>query len=176
VPGEVRAAEFDDGATPEADDSRDESRRRRRGGRRDQAEGEGSIDASAQAPVGQDASAPVAFDHPVVDMAPQVAAPVAAVAAVPAPVAAPAVVRPYVLALGDLQQVAQTAGLEWVNSDAAKVSAVQAAIAAEPQPIRVPRNVTPVVLPDDGPLVLVETKRDLSALQLPFDTAPGAHL
>jgi ribonuclease E len=82
--------------------------------------------------------------------------------------------QPYVLALGELQQVAHTAGLEWVNSDAAKVSAVQAAIAAEPQPIRVPRVITPVVLPDDGPLVLVETKRDLSALQLPFDTTSSS--
>jgi ribonuclease E len=78
-------------------------------------------------------------------------------------------VRPYVLAVDDLQQVAQSAGLEWVNSDAAKVSAVQAAIAAEPQLIRVPRVIKPVVLPDDGPLVLVETRRDLSALNLPFD-------
>jgi ribonuclease E len=34
----------------------------------------------------------------------------------------------------------------------------------------VPRAPKPVVLPDDGPLVLVETRRDLKDLTLPFDT------
>ena len=120
---------------------------------------------------------PAATSPAFVDVAPQAAAPVpaaaAAVAAAPAPAAVP-IVQPYVLALGDLQQIAQAAGLEWVNSDADKVSAVQAAIAAEPAPIRVPRVITPVVLPDDGPLVLVETRRDLSGLHLPFDTTSSS--
>ena len=42
------------------------------------------------------------------------------------------------------------------------------AIAAEPKPVHVPRERPPVVQVDEGPLVLVETKRDLRNLQLPF--------
>jgi ribonuclease E len=55
-----------------------------------------------------------------------------------------------------------------VNSDADKVAAVQAAIAAEPQPIRVPRERPPAVVLDEGPLVLVETRKDLKQLNVPF--------
>jgi ribonuclease E len=51
--------------------------------------------------------------------------------------------------------------LEWVNSDADRVAAVQAAIAAEPKPVHVPRERPPVVVMDEGPLVLVETRKDL---------------
>ena len=43
------------------------------------------------------------------------------------------------------------------------------AMAAEPAPIRVPREIKRVVLADDGPLVLVETRKDLSQLKLPFE-------
>jgi ribonuclease E len=71
----------------------------------------------------------------------------------------------------DLQAIAQSAGLDWVNSNAEKVAAVQAAIAAEPKPVRVPRERPPVVVLDEGPLVLVETRRDLSAMTLPFEQA-----
>jgi len=58
-----------------------------------------------------------------------------------------------------------------VNSDAQKIAAVQAAIAAEPQPARVPRERQPAIVADDGPLVLVETKRDLREMKLPFEQA-----
>jgi ribonuclease E len=34
--------------------------------------------------------------------------------------------------------------------------------------VHVPRERPPVVVADEGPLVLVETKRDLRNLQLPF--------
>lgn len=95
-------------------------------------------------------------------------------AAAPAP--APLVrVAPYALPTDALHGIAQTAGLEWVNSDAEKIRAVQAAMAAEPQPIRVPREPKRHVQADDGPLVLVETRKDLSQVQLPFDTQPAAH-
>ena len=77
--------------------------------------------------------------------------------------------QPFNLPVQDLQQIAATAGLAWVNSDADKVAAVQAAIAAEPKPIHVPRERPPVVVFDEGPLVLVETRRDLSAMTLPFE-------
>jgi ribonuclease E len=67
--------------------------------------------------------------------------------------------------------VASSAGLEWVHSDGEKVRAAQAAIAAEPKPAHVPREPKPPVALDDGPLVLVETKKDLSQIRLPFDRA-----
>jgi len=35
--------------------------------------------------------------------------------------------------------------------------------------MRVPRERPPVVVIDEGPLVLVETRRDLRDLQLPFE-------
>jgi ribonuclease E len=75
---------------------------------------------------------------------------------------------PYILQIDQLQQVAQGSGLVWVNSDAAKVAAVQAAIAAEPQPVRVPRERPPAVVVNEGPLVLVETRKDLKDMNLPF--------
>jgi ribonuclease E len=75
----------------------------------------------------------------------------------------------FELPLGDLQQIADGAGLQWVHSDADKVQTVQQAIAAEPAPVHVPRERKPVALPDDGPLVLVETRKDLSELTLPFE-------
>ena len=72
-----------------------------------------------------------------------------------------------------MEQVAQSSGLEWVHTDTDKVAAVQAAIAAEPAPVHVPRERAPVVAMDDGPLVLVETRRDLGSMQLPFDAPPA---
>jgi ribonuclease E len=51
---------------------------------------------------------------------------------------------------------------------------VQQAIAAEPRPTHVPRERKPVVLPDVGPLVLVETRKDLSQLGLPFERQAAA--
>jgi ribonuclease E len=96
------------------------------------------------------------------------AAVVAAPTAGRAPVAMPSVPR-FELPLTDLQQIADGAGLQWVHSDTDKVLAVQQAIAAEPKPVHVPRERQPVVLPDEGPLVLVETRKDLSQLALPFE-------
>ena len=77
-------------------------------------------------------------------------------------------VQPYSLPLGELQQIASGSGLEWVNSDADKVATVQAAIAAEPKPVHVPRERPAVVVIDEGPLVLVETRKDLAEMKLPF--------
>jgi ribonuclease E len=75
----------------------------------------------------------------------------------------------FVLPLGELAQIAQGSGLDWVNSDASKIAAAQAAIAAEPRPAHVPRVRAPAVVADDGPLVLVETKRDMRNMTLPFE-------
>lgn len=85
------------------------------------------------------------------------------------PPPAPPVVVPYVLAMDELQHIAETAGLTWVNSDAEKIRTAQEAIAAEPKPVHVPRERPPLVVIDEGPLVLVETRKDLSQLDLPFD-------
>jgi ribonuclease E len=78
-------------------------------------------------------------------------------------------VRPFELPVNDLAQVAEGSGLQWVNSDAQKIAAVQAAIAAEPRPQRVPRERPAATVADEGPLVLVETRRDLRDMQLPFE-------
>lgn len=78
-------------------------------------------------------------------------------------------VQPFQLPIDDLAQVAESSGLQWVNSNAQKIAAVQAAIAAEAKPVRVPRERPPAIAIDEGPLVLVETKRDLRDLKLPFE-------
>jgi ribonuclease E len=65
--------------------------------------------------------------------------------------------------------VAQASGLQWINSDADRIAAVQAAIAAEPKAIHVPRERAAPVALDDRPLVLVETRRDLRNMTLPFE-------
>ena len=89
--------------------------------------------------------------------------------AAPAPDQRAPAPEPYVLPAAQLSAMAGAAGLEWVASDAEKVAAAQAAMAAEPKPIHVPREPKPVVVADDGPLVLVETKKDLSQMKLPFE-------
>ena len=78
-------------------------------------------------------------------------------------------VQSYDLPLQDLVRVAQGSGLQWVNSDAGKIAEAQAAIAAEAKPAHVPRARAPVVVSNDGPLVLVETRRDLREMELPFE-------
>ena len=75
----------------------------------------------------------------------------------------------FVLPMDDLASLAQSAGLQWVNSDADKIRAVQEAMANEPRPIHVPREPKPPVQIDEGPLVLVETRKDLSQIKLPFE-------
>lgn len=94
----------------------------------------------------------------------------APVVAPPPPAPAPApVVEAFKLPMGELQAIAEGAGLQWVNSDADKIAAAQAAIAAEPAPAPLGREPAPVVVVDEGPLVLVETRKDLSQVKLPFE-------
>ncbi|MDO5086364.1 MAG: Rne/Rng family ribonuclease [Comamonadaceae bacterium] len=100
----------------------------------------------------------------------------AAAAPVPATGPAPASATPaFVLPADELTQLANAAGLQWVQSDAGKVAAVQAAIAAEPRPVHVPRQRPPLPVLDDGPLILVETRQDLRAQALPFETGADSH-
>ncbi len=135
--------------------------------------------APVAAPVAQ-VAAPVAVVAPVAVQAPvQAPAPVQVVTAPQAPVAAevaPAAVtsgmpklQSFALPMAELAQVAQNSGLNWVNSDAAKIAAVQASIAAEPKPVRVPRERPVVAKAEAAPLVMIETKRDLREMTLPFE-------
>ena len=80
-------------------------------------------------------------------------------------------VQPFELPLDELAQVAEGSGLHWVNSDADRVAQVRAAIAAEPRALHVPRERPPAIVIDEGPLVLVETRRDLGNMVLPFEQA-----
>lgn len=89
----------------------------------------------------------------------------------PQPPQAAQPIEPYTLPAADLQSLASAAGLEWVGSDAGKVAAAQAAMAAEPKPVHVPREPKPQVVVDEGPLVLVETRKDLAQTRLPFESA-----
>jgi ribonuclease E len=132
-------------------------------------------------------SSPVAIEEVVAEVAPAVIEPVPVLATpAPRPVAVPEVrksvpaaapatrglpkVEPYTVSIDELNLVAAASGLEWVNSDSDKVAQVQAAIAAEPKPIHVPREIKPPVVLDEGPLVLVETRKDLRSMPLPFET------
>ncbi|PQA79052.1 Rne/Rng family ribonuclease [Rhodoferax sp. TS-BS-61-7] len=147
---------------------------RDRGNRQERGEQAAAPQHTEEAPQAAAASVSMEPVQPIVAAAP---APVAPVVAVVAPVAAPAPVATgsmpkvegYALPTASLQQVAQGSGLQWVNSDAAKIAAVQAAIAAEPKPVHVPRERPAPVVVDAGPLVLVETRRDLRNMSLPFE-------
>jgi ribonuclease E len=115
--------------------------------------------------------APVA--EPVAPAPVAVAAPAPVAAVEPARAGLPKV-GAFALDTAPLQALANASGLEWVHSDPARVQQAQAAIAAEPKPIHVPREPKPLVALDDGPLVLVETRRDLRNLVLPFEQQPPA--
>jgi ribonuclease E len=128
------------------------------------------------------------FDRPA--PAPAAVATVAAAPVAPAPVAAPIAaqssgskpaangralpkVQPFELPLNELAQIAESSGLQWVNSDAERIAQARAAMAAEPKPVHVPRERPPIITLDEGPLVLVETRRELGAMTLPFEKAPS---
>jgi ribonuclease E len=98
----------------------------------------------------------------------------AAAAPMVPPAPQPPVVPRFELPLSDLNALANAAGLEWVHSDATRVAQAQEAIANAPKPVRVPRERPVVVAVDEGPLVLVETRKDLSQVKLPFDAGAAA--
>ncbi|HOL38575.1 MAG TPA: hypothetical protein PLT38_12170 [Rubrivivax sp.] len=174
----------------ETEPRRRRGRGRREGGRDETAESVGPAadgrdeeTTAAQAPLpATGALAPAAtLDASAAARAPEaVRAPAAAASAPavqPSPEARnaePSRIEPYVLPADRLGMLARDAGLEWIHSDADKVSAVQAAMAAEPRPVHVPRAPRPIVVADEGPLVLVETRKDLAQFRLPFDGAEHA--
>jgi len=139
--------------------------------------GAGGTAAIAQSAASDSGPAPATSTQPAgaASAATEAAADLAATAEAPAPSTAPRVrAEPYVLPVAQLHQIAQSSGLQWVNSDADKIAAAQAAIAAQPQPVHVPRERKPMVVVDEGPLVLVETRKDLSQMKLPFENAAEA--
>lgn len=173
----------------ESGDGRRRRRRRGRGGR----DGEDlSVSETGALDSTESPTASSQGDTPEADMtatAPASLAPVASVAeagdghammqaphaseetiAAPAPVAPP---TPYVLPLPALQSLAAEAGLIWIQSDSEKVRIAQEAIAQQPKPVHIPREPKPPVVVDEGPLVLVETRKDLSQVRMPFDEPAG---
>jgi ribonuclease E len=112
------------------------------------------------------AAAPVAA--PTIPTA--TAAPALSAAAKPSSAGMPRI-GSFALPVADMDAIASQAGLQWVNSNAERIAAVKAQIAAEPKPIHIPRERPPAVVIDAGPLVLVETKRDLRNMTLPFEQA-----
>ncbi|MBY4599232.1 Rne/Rng family ribonuclease [Ottowia caeni] len=151
----------------------------------DRASATSDTETSAPTAPATSAAEPVAQPAPV-ESEPIVTHPVSAPIAAPAPAPAPAPasaptpvvvedagglpkVQPFSLPLHELAQLASSAGLQWVNSDADKVAAVQAAIAAEPRAAHVPRERLPLIEVNEGPLVLVETRKDLREMKLPFE-------
>ena len=95
----------------------------------------------------------------------------AAAAAVAPPASAASLprVQAYDLPLQDLARIAEGSGLQWVNSDATKIAEAQAVIAAEVKPVAAKRERPAPVVLQEAPLVLVETKRDLGSMPLPFE-------
>jgi ribonuclease E len=176
---------FTEGQADEDGNRRGRGRDRDRGGRRERREqtdealtlsvpsandaGTGPFSLAAEAPA---EASPVVAAQPVEAIEP-VAPAAALVQPEPVQPAVPAVPA-YELPLTDLSALATQAGLEWVQSDADKIRAVAEAIAVEPRPVHVPRERKPAVVLDEGPLVLVETRKDLSQIRLPFETTETA--
>ena len=176
---------FTEGQADEDGNRRGRGRDRDRGGRRERREqtdealtlsvpsandaGTGPFSLAAEAPA---EASPVVAAQPVEAIEP-VAPAAALVQPEPVQPAVPAVPA-YELPLTDLSALATQAGLEWVQSDADKIRAVAEAIAVEPRPVQVPRERKPAVVLDEGPLVLVETRKDLSQIRLPFETTETA--
>ncbi|MDM0040194.1 Rne/Rng family ribonuclease [Variovorax sp. J22G21] len=129
----------------------------------------GATEVEADAPPTRLAAAPAFAAAPREHVEPVTIVP-SAVAPAPSSRALPKV-TPFELPLAQLAQIAEGSGLHWVNSDAERIAQAQAAIAAEPQPVHVPRQRPPAVVLDDEPLVLVETRRDLTHVVLPFEQA-----
>ena len=70
-------------------------------------------------------------------------------------------VQPYTLPVGSLQALAESAQMEWVQSDPDRISEIQSIIANEPKPTHVPPQRPAIPVIDYGPLVLVETRQNI---------------
>jgi ribonuclease E len=177
-------AQTSEGTAPQArDDSSGEGREKRsrdrygreRGPRQDRGERAERPNLTEESPAVAAQQPVAATAAPVPAVAPAIAqATGAATSMVTATSTGMPKVGSYTLPKETLVEVAQGSGLQWVNSDPARIAAVQAAIAAEPKPVHVPRERPAPVVLDDRPLVLVETKRDLRNMTLPFEQETAA--
>jgi ribonuclease E len=184
-----QAAETSPSAEAAAETGERGPRGRRRGGRgRDRVREDSEAPVAAEAVSGEapiaEAWAPVAVPAAASEEAgtavaewqetptPELTAVAVAMVAPPQAVE-PIRTEPYQLPTDELRRLASSAGLEWVLSDADKIRIVHEAMAAEPPPVRPPREPRRQVLVDEGPLVLVETRKDLSQLKLPFEQQAG---
>ncbi len=104
-----------------------------------------------------------------VPLAAPVVAPVATVPVDAASTACMPKLQVFSLPVDELAAIAASSGLTWVNSDATKIATVQAAIAAEPKQVHIARERPAPIHIDAGPLILVETKRNLRNMELPFE-------
>jgi ribonuclease E len=173
---EARTDERSDGR-PQRGSGRDRNRRPRRDETPQAADTQDlAFDAGEPSPPRVDPTAPEPLSQVVSSPAPSVVAAFhvpaeSAVSAVVVATPAIAEVPNYVLPLDSLQAIAASSGLQWINSDADKIRLVQEAMAREPQPVHVPRERKALLSIDEGPLVLVETRKDLSQIKLPFEAA-----
>jgi ribonuclease E len=120
----------------------------------------------AQAPVSHPTGSAVVTEPPA---PPYQVTPLVADSAAPPVLSVPSRPQSYELPLQTLQEMAQTAGLMWIHSDPEKVRAAQLALAQQPQSVHIPREPRPTSDLDQGPLILVETRKDLSQVRLPFE-------
>jgi ribonuclease E len=166
APAAPQASEDNGGERPRRSRDRYGRDRRERGDRAPREEGLAAEGQDAQTQPAQRDFAP----QQQANRAPEPSNHMSAPAAMPQEASTPAAssasrgmprVQPFTLVLTDLEAIAQHSGLQWVNSDAERVAAVQAAIAAEPKPVHIPRERSAPVVLDEGPLVLVETRKDL---------------
>jgi ribonuclease E len=165
----IHAPEADLSATQGFEDGQSVSPQGERGNERRERRGRERPGRERQARAGQ--SDDGAMHTPDNSHAPVIQAQAHTPVAVPTAVAAKSMpkVSAFALPIEQLQQVAQSSGLEWINSNPERIALVKAAIAAEPRPVHVPRERPAPVVLDEGPLILVETKRDLSQMQMPFE-------
>jgi ribonuclease E len=80
----------------------------------------------------------------------------------------------FMLPVEQLQSQLSSAGLEWVNSDAEKIRAAQELMAQEVHPVHTPRERKPAEVAEAGPLIMVETRKDLRQVKLPFESSVEA--
>lgn len=155
----------------EGDERRSRSRDRYGRDRRERGQREEADAGPAALPLeAADANGAAELDGPPQAPAERPAAPFPIVVATPAVrTRALPKIQPYELPTDELAQIAESSGLQWVNSNAERVAEVRAAIAAEPRPVHVPRERPPAIVLDEGPLILVETRRDLGSTVLPFE-------
>ena len=77
------------------------------------------------------------------------------------------------LPVEQLRAVVETAGLQWVQSDPERVEQARRKARQAPAPRHAPRERKPRAAQDEGPLVLVETRKALPRLELPENEQPA---